>query len=505
MNFLLDRFPLETFKDVEAALKKQGDEVPLAVLTHQSKQNEIKTKAVCFFDRDIARGLITSNIPMVLDRVDFKEASRFEGLAVSVLSRFSIDQNAFSAQEMSSHYFELYNFWVYQLKKYKIDFCFQHYMPHDPSSFVLYLVLKSKKIPVVFIDVPHIFNKYRALSCSFENRDILILSHGGHNSFQFHDESTQYQYKLFSKSIESIPRTVRFRYEGNKKNKLLLISKKLNAAIKKPDKVIRLLFSFSNSTSDFFKTSRYAWSSKLSEFSILGFYIFMKKLALGLAFRKKKYERACVSSLPIKYVYFAMSAQPEGTTLPAALEFRDVLSVLKLLREAIPSEIPILYKENPSVFETRNPYLSAVKYRSPDFYDLLIRIPNVKLVSTEMDSHELIRNAMLVSTINGTAALEAIYFETPAITFGSNWYDGLDGIHKYKSMNDLMAFFKRVDSDGYKPKPLESVISLDKDMMVEFEEHSPYEFQGNARHQLVKAFIASVDKFNQLDERKWSI
>lgn len=505
MNFLLDRFPIETFKDVEAALKKQGDEVPLAVLTHQSSRNEIKTEAFCFYDRDIARGLITSNIPMVLDRVDFKEASRFEGLAVSLLSRFSIGPNSFSAQEMSSHYFELYNFWVYQIKKYKIDFCFQHYMPHDPSSFVLYLVLKCKKIPVVFADVPHILNKYRALSCSFENRDILLLCNAERNNFQFHDESKKYQYKLFSKSIESIPKVVRFRYEGKKKDKLLLIKMKLNAAIREPGKAIRFLFSLNKPTNDFFKTSRYAWCSKLSEFSNFTFFIFMRRLELELAFRKRKYERACVSSLPEKYIYFAMSAQPEGTTLPAALEFRDVLSVLKLLREAIPNEIPILYKENPSVFETRNPYLSAVKYRSPDFHDSLLRIPNVKLVSTEMDSHELIRNAMLVSTINGTAAFEAIYFEVPAITFGSNWYDRLDGIHKYKSMNELKIFFKRVDSDGYKPKPLEADISLDRDMMIEFEEHNPYEFQGGARHQLVLALLASVDKFKRLDERKWSI
>lgn len=505
MNFLLDRFPLETFRDVEAALIKKGDKVPLAVLTHQSKPNEIKTKAVCFYDRDIARGSITGNIPMVLDRVAFKEASRFEGLAISVMSRYSVGQHAFSAQEMSSHYFELYNFWVYQLKQYKIDFCFQHYMPHEPSSFVLYLVLKLKKIPVVFVDVPHIFNKYRALSCSFENRDILILNDGGRNNFQFHDESSQYRHKLLSKNVESIPKAIRFRYESNKRNTLLLIISKLNAAIMKPRKAIRFLVSFNDSNDDFFKTSRHAWSSKLSEFSKFRFYFFMKMLALGLAFSKKRYERACVSSLPKRYVYFAMSAQPEGSTLPAALEFRDVLGVLKLLREAIPNEIPVLYKENPSVFETRNPYLSAVKYRSPDFYDQLLQIKNVHLVSTETDSHVLIRNALLVSTINGTAAFEAIHFEVPAITFGSNWYDGLDGIHKYKSMNDLKVFVKKVVSNRYKPKPMESFIALDKDMLVEFEEHNPYEFQGSTRHQLVMAFIASVDKFKRLDERKWSI
>ena len=201
-----------------------------------------------------------------------------------------------------------------------------------------------------------------------------------------------------------------------------------------------------------------------------------------------------------------MSAQPEGTTLPAALEFRDALSVIKLLREAIPIEIPILYKEkNPSIFETRNPYLSAVDYRSPDFYDLLLRIPNLQLVSTDADSHDLIKNARLVSTINGTVACEAVYLGIPAVTFGSNWYDQLNGIHKYKSIDELRLFFEKVVLDGYKPDPYKSVLSLDSDMMVEFEEHNPYEFQANARCQLVTALLASVNKFNRLDDRKWSI
>ena len=179
---------------------------------------------------------------MVLTRSDIKEASRFEGLAMSLLSRFSIGQSTFSAQEMSSHYFELYNFWVYQLKKYKIDFCFHHYMPHDPSSFVLYLVLKCKKIPSIFVDVPHIFNKYRPLACSFENRDILVLDYTTTNNFNFNDESRQYQRKLLSSGVESVPKTVRFRYENTKNNKLALIMKKISAVFENPVKATRFLF-----------------------------------------------------------------------------------------------------------------------------------------------------------------------------------------------------------------------------------------------------------------------
>ena len=155
MNFLLDRFPVDTFHQLASSLKQRGDNVPLFVLTHQSREKKMAVEDGCFYDRDIATGLVTRGVPMVLDRAAFKDASKYEGLAINVFARYSIGQKNFSAQEMSSHYFELYNFWAYQVSKYKIDFCFQHYIPHEPSSFVLYLVLKNMKVPVVFVDAPH--------------------------------------------------------------------------------------------------------------------------------------------------------------------------------------------------------------------------------------------------------------------------------------------------------------------------------------------------------------
>lgn len=507
MNILLDRFPLETFLELKSKLDTNGHNVPLCVLTHQSKNLIHQVDSTYFFDRDIAIGLVTCNVPHMLNRTDIKKASKYEGIAISLFSRFSIDQKYFSAQEMSSHYYELYNFWTYQIIKYKIQFCFQHYIPHDPSSFVLYIVLKNNKIPVVFVDVPHIFNKYRPLACSFENRDLLLNCNKNSLCIDFTEESLNYQIQLKQGGINSIPKTIKFRYEKNKTLILNNLFKMMFLGFRKPEKIVNYILNiikFRKSAGHFFKISRCAWSNSRSEFSHIQFYFFMKKIAFRLYFERKRYEEKCISSIPGKYIYFAMSAQPEGTTLPTALEFRDIFIVLRILREVIPFDVPILFKENPSVFEMRNPYLSAVGYRSPDFYRRLLEIPNLKLVSSSVNSHDLIKNSLMVATINGTAAVESVYFGVPAVTFGSNWYDKINGIHKYQSISGLTEFYSKVDRGLLAARPIDSKLMIDKEMIVQFEDHNAYEFQGDARRHLIEALIASIAKFSRLDDRKWS-
>ena len=133
------------------------------------------------------------------------------------------------------------------------------------------------------------------------------------------------------------------------------------------------------------------------------------------------------------------------------------------------------------MFETRNPYLSGVNYRSPDFYDELLKIPNLRFVSTKKSSHELIKHAKLVTAINGTAIIEATAFGKPAVTFGSNWFDYINGIHKFISIDKLKDFYKNMQSNKNLIEPLSSKFEIDKDMMVEIKKHNPYQTNIDAR------------------------
>jgi len=510
MNFLLDRFPLETFNDLKIALGELGHKVSLGVLTIASKSKDLEMNIDHFFDRDVALGVVTKNIPMILSRDEIKEASRYEGLAINVFSRYDITQGNFSAQEMSSHYYELYNFWLYQTKTYKIDFCFHYYAPHDPSSFVLYLVLKNKKIPAVFFDLPFILNKFRMLSCSFQHRSLLLKNKNEKSKFNFFEGFKEYQQSLLDSKVNSVPIVLKFRTEKKKFNVYLKYKPKLKTILKliipSPHKAIRKIWNYYFGLENaFFKISRNSWASKKNNMSKIQYYFFTKKLKLDLLLKHNRYEAKCIKNIGSEYIYFAMPAQPEGSTLPLAFEFRDLSLVLKIIREAIPVEIPIILKENPTIFEVRNPYISGVNYRSPDFYDELLKIPNLKFISTKKNSHELIKNAKLVVAINGTAIIEAVAFGKAAVTFGSNWYDYIDGIHKYISINKLKNFYKNIRLNENLIKPISSKFELDKDMIVEIKKHNPYQVDIGSRKKLVKSFINSIYKFEEIDNRKWDV
>ena len=111
----------------------------------------------------------------------------------------------------------------------------------------------------------------------------------------------------------------------------------------------------------------------------------------------------------------------------------------------------------------------------------------------------------MVVAINGTAIIEAVAFGKAAVTFGSNWYDYIDGIHKYISINKLKNFYKNIRLNENLIKPISSKFELDKDMIVEIKKHNPYQVDIDSRKKLVKSFINSIYKFEEIDDRKWDV
>lgn len=107
MNTLLDRFPLQTCLELKSELHTNGHNMPLCVLTHQSQNLINQIDLTYFYDRDIAIGLLTCNVPHTFNSTDIKKALKYEGISISLYSRFSINQTYFSAQDTSSHYYEL--------------------------------------------------------------------------------------------------------------------------------------------------------------------------------------------------------------------------------------------------------------------------------------------------------------------------------------------------------------------------------------------------------------
>ena len=118
------------------------------------------------------------------------------------------------------------------------------------------------------------------------------------------------------------------------------------------------------------------------------------------------------------YVYFPLHLQPEMTTDVLGGQYADQLFTLENLRKIVPNEITLYVKENPK---------QTGILRSELFFQRLEKIPNTKFIGRKVPSFDLIKNAIAVSTITGTAGWEALRMGKPVIVFGHTFWNKLPG------------------------------------------------------------------------------
>ena len=156
---------------------------------------------------------------------------------------------------------------------------------------------------------------------------------------------------------------------------------------------------------------------------------------LGRAARKVRLERGwseVFSSLDAEddIVFFPIQYQPEASTYVMSPFFRDQFAVVRNLCFSLPPRYTLLVKEHPRHIEAQR--------RSLEFYrGMLARLPNLKFVDPDTDSHEIIRNAKAVVVLSSTVGWEAFLYEVPVIQLGVSEYSYFDGIHQVSSFVEL--------------------------------------------------------------------
>jgi len=142
----------------------------------------------------------------------------------------------------------------------------------------------------------------------------------------------------------------------------------------------------------------------------------------------KFYENNSVKSIGSseEYVLFASHYQPERTTNPEGGSFYDAIKALLYLRSFVPENITIYFKEHPEQFNRKN--LRSIRLRSAEYYQRLLAIPNVKLLSISLESEKIIEGALCVSTITGTVGVESLRNGVPVITFGDAYYNSCKSV-----------------------------------------------------------------------------
>jgi hypothetical protein len=139
----------------------------------------------------------------------------------------------------------------------------------------------------------------------------------------------------------------------------------------------------------------------------------------------------------IKYIYLPLQYQPEATTTPLGVPFRNFLEITKLVSKFIESGHKIYVREHPAYWHRRSSRETIILSRSKKFYESLASLKNVELISPNADHVELIKNSLFVISGTGTVLWESLFYNKNALMFGNYIYKDLPNVTKYEDSNSL--------------------------------------------------------------------
>lgn len=198
------------------------------------------------------------------------------------------------------------------------------------------------------------------------------------------------------------------------------------------------------------------------------------------------------------FLLFLLPKEPEYTVQSLAREFSNVQAIVLQMALAMPAGYKLLVKEH-----------SRVGYRRLDFYRDLLKMPNVMLVSATIPGLELISRAAAVSTVAGTAALEAALMGKPSIVFTSRIeYTFLPSIRVVSSFMDLASTVR----EALRPRQPAELDQIRRDAAryrravqeSSFDAPGTKVFEGNAKlseEQANRAVDILLHVFNMLRDR----
>ncbi len=133
-----------------------------------------------------------------------------------------------------------------------------------------------------------------------------------------------------------------------------------------------------------------------------------------------------------QFAYYPLHLEPELAMLLLAPHWTDQINLIKQIAESLPLSFKLYVKEHPGM----------VGFRTRDYYKEMKKIPNVKLIHPNHDSHEIIKDARLITTQTGTAGWEAILLRKPVITFGNVYYNTLPIVKQITDLTHLPSVVK---------------------------------------------------------------
>ena len=446
---------INKLKTVDHLYKKYNWE---PVLMAGSRPNK---NLISFKNENFPSCILTDSIDIRQAKFDYSklgqpvpiDAEILSSLSNGALNFLSLLQdptgNNYGLEERKSYYYDVLKYWNTVIHKLKPDIFVSYNIPHTPVCLSLYLLCKYYyNIDVLFVECFPLLNKdYHIIGTSLEKLDESISKiYNSKEDISLGPDSKKYLESIRSKEAKP-PKHIVKDYE------LVYLHSRIKVRLK--ELFVLILKTLKNGHG--FKTDSewkknikpyYNIKSRMNNFET---FFFHEKLRHKNKNLKKIYDNLVTKvDYSKKYIYFASQYQPEVTTTYIGKYYENFFLVLDILSAAIPDDWIIYYKENASIF-INSSILKGALCRDKHYYERLAQYKNIKMVSTDISTFDLIDHAQAVSTVTGTVAWEAVVRGVPSISFGSSiWYAGCNSIFSVRTFDEAKEAIKKI-VNGYKP------------------------------------------------------
>lgn len=356
------------------------------------------------------------NDMQALSRDVLEKMQPYESTAMKMLIR-NMEIDVYTYEEAKRYYLRHLRFWNHMFDTLRINFVILNCTPHHTHDYIIYALAKVKNLGLCVNTVTNIKNWW------FTGNDIRGIGEKVTQEYYRNkdnkDENGMPVEAALPEQIEKYYQALIYKPQGmddtavcggktssqmkktqnetfwsfaGKKNAAKRNFKRLKASLKK---------SLVNKDDVYFKQGLAETKEDL---------YYLKRIRLKMkAMRSLKYFNSLTSEPDYneKYIVYYLHYQPEGTTLPQAGVFVEQELIVQLIAKALEGTGVKLYVKEHFV----------QLYRSKAFYDDLAAIRGVKLIHSDVSSKELMMHAVAVSACNGTAILEAIINNIPALSF----------------------------------------------------------------------------------------
>ena len=172
-------------------------------------------------------------------------------------------------------------------------------------------------------------------------------------------------------------------------------------------------------------SKRFDQKSENIEYFLANNFLSLKRIKNLLSYQKIKYDDHVTNE---KYYFYPLHLEPEAVVLYWADGiYTNQVKLIENIAAQLPPNIFLYVKDHPHLYGYRN----LADYKS------LQSIPNIKLLAPQIPGKKIVKDALGVITLNGTAGFEALLLNKQIITFGSAFYNVSKRVNFVKNIKDF--------------------------------------------------------------------